>query len=78
MTLTALSEENRCTIHSDDGKYYDLNPLKASKDYQVQTPGGKDFYLNVCRGVATEAWGLGDAAEVGGFIRRDHGDFSVG
>uniref|UniRef100_A0A0W0FGG8 Autophagy-related protein 27 n=1 Tax=Moniliophthora roreri TaxID=221103 RepID=A0A0W0FGG8_MONRR len=76
--LAAPSEEKPCTIHSDDGKYYDLNPLKASKDYQVQTPGGKEFYLNICRGVATEAWGLDDAAEVGGFIRRDHGDFSVG
>ncbi|KAJ8081005.1 hypothetical protein PM082_017841 [Marasmius tenuissimus] len=71
------AEEKPCTIHSGDGKYYDLNPLKANKDYTFDTPGGHKFHLNVCQPVKTELWELSDP-EIGGFVRRDHGDFSVG
>ncbi|KAF9265270.1 mannose 6-phosphate receptor domain-containing protein [Marasmius fiardii PR-910] len=74
----ALPTENPCTIHDPStNDYYDLNPLKSNTDYKFTTPGGHDFYINVCRGVATDLWGLDDP-EIGAFIRRDHGDFSVG
>ncbi|KAL0576319.1 hypothetical protein V5O48_005668 [Marasmius crinis-equi] len=75
--LASAVEEKPCTIHSGDGKYYDLNPLKSNKDYEIKTSGGRTLYLNVCRPVVKELWSLPDA-DVGGFIRKDHGDFSVG
>ncbi|KAF5385162.1 hypothetical protein D9615_000918 [Tricholomella constricta] len=72
-------DEMPCTIHHD-GRYYDLNPLKASKDYEFQTPGNHLFAMNVCRRPVRETFGLKDVndAEIGGFVRRDHGDFSIG
>ncbi|KII93099.1 hypothetical protein PLICRDRAFT_49174 [Plicaturopsis crispa FD-325 SS-3] len=73
----ALADEKPCTIHDGD-KFYDLNPLKASKDYEFKTPGGHDFVLNVCRPVAHEVWHLPHPETVAGYIRRDHGDFSIG
>jgi len=76
----ALAEDNPCTLH-DNGKYYDLNPLKASKDYEIKTFSGKMLSLNVCQNVKTDMFGLKDdiqASDVGGFIRRGHGDFSLG
>ncbi|KDQ31574.1 hypothetical protein PLEOSDRAFT_1111859 [Pleurotus ostreatus PC15] len=79
VSLSFASEEKPCTIHSN-GKYYDLNRLKASKDYEFKTLGGHDAVLNVCRAVQHETWGLKteDPSEVAGFIRKDHGDFSIG
>ncbi|KIK63223.1 hypothetical protein GYMLUDRAFT_41547 [Collybiopsis luxurians FD-317 M1] len=73
------TEEKECTIHSD-GKYYDLNPLKASKDYEISTEKGHKIVLNVCKAINTETWGLKvpNSANVGGVIRKDHGDFSIG
>ncbi|KAF5343993.1 hypothetical protein D9758_012925 [Tetrapyrgos nigripes] len=73
-------EERPCTVHSSDGSYYDLNPLSASKDYDITTPGGHRIILNVCRSVQEETWNLkvDDPKDVAGFIRRDHGDFSIG
>ncbi|RDB15728.1 hypothetical protein Hypma_003964 [Hypsizygus marmoreus] len=72
-------DEKPCALHND-GKYYDLSPLKASKDYEFQTPGGHLFVINVCKRPVRETFGLKDAnnAEIGGFVRRDHGDFSIG
>ncbi|KAG5651212.1 hypothetical protein H0H81_009459 [Sphagnurus paluster] len=72
-------DEMPCTIHHG-GRYYDLNPLKASKDYEFQTPGNHLFVMNVCRTPVRETFGLKDVkvTEIGGFIRRDHGDFSIG
>ncbi|KDR85913.1 hypothetical protein GALMADRAFT_150280 [Galerina marginata CBS 339.88] len=74
------AEEKPCTTH-DNGKYYDLNPLKASKDYEVKTSTGEKLHINVCQSVRTEVFGLKedmDAADVGGFVRRAHGDFVIG
>ncbi|KAJ7052892.1 hypothetical protein C8F01DRAFT_1375682 [Mycena amicta] len=68
------------------GKYYDLNGLKASSDYTLKTPGGgreRELILNACKAVSHETWGLKmddvpDPATVAGFVRREHGDFSIG
>ncbi|KAJ8520466.1 hypothetical protein ONZ45_g2744 [Pleurotus djamor] len=73
------AQEKPCTIHPD-GKFYHLTPLQASKDYEFKTQGGHQVALNVCRSVRHETWGLDveDPSEVGTFIRKDHGDFSMG
>ena len=50
-------------------------------DYQIVTQSGRKLALNVCQSVKTETFGLKDgiqASEIGGFIRLDHGDFSIG
>jgi cation-dependent mannose-6-phosphate receptor len=54
--------------------------LKAAKDYQFETSNGYNFILNVCKSVAHESWNLKvpNPADVAGFIRRPHGDFSIG
>ncbi|KAF8971884.1 mannose-6-phosphate receptor binding domain-containing protein [Flammula alnicola] len=76
-----LAQEKPCTIH-DDGKYYDLNPLKSSNDYEVKTSTNQTLWLNVCQNVKTDLFGIKDdsidAGDVGGFIRRGHGDFVFG
>ncbi|KAG7088790.1 hypothetical protein E1B28_012754 [Marasmius oreades] len=78
LKANAIPTEKPCTIHDPStSDYFDLNPLKSNTDYKLTTPGGHNFYLNVCRGVNTDLWGLDDP-NIGGFIRRDHGDFSVG
>ncbi|KIJ66586.1 hypothetical protein HYDPIDRAFT_109650 [Hydnomerulius pinastri MD-312] len=80
LVTTSYADEKPCTLH-DGGNYYDLNPLKASKDYEFPIGSGHTFYLNVCRGVTTDPWntdvpeGDGDLA---GLVRRDHGDFAIG
>ncbi|KAJ8584103.1 mannose 6-phosphate receptor domain-containing protein [Rhizopogon salebrosus TDB-379] len=77
--LTVLADDKPCTLHHD-GNYYDLNPLKVSKDYEFKTPGGHSFYLNVCRRVTTEPWspGVPDGADIAGLVRKDHHDFAIG
>ncbi|THU96288.1 mannose 6-phosphate receptor domain-containing protein [Dendrothele bispora CBS 962.96] len=79
-TAAAALEERSCTIHDQDGNFYDLNPLSANTDYEFTSPGGHRFVLNVCRPIHGETWNLrvDDPADVAGFIRRDHGDFSIG
>ncbi|KAF9225147.1 mannose 6-phosphate receptor domain-containing protein [Gyrodon lividus] len=77
---SAFAAEKPCTLH-DGGSYYDLNPLKASKDYEFQTDDGHAFYLNVCRGVTTDPWNTGvdeSDGDIAGLVRRDHGDFAIG
>ncbi|KAH7923801.1 mannose 6-phosphate receptor domain-containing protein [Leucogyrophana mollusca] len=51
--------------------------IRSKRDYQFTTDSGRTFTLNVCRGVASETWNL-DESDVAGFVRRDHGDFSIG
>ncbi|KAG6919865.1 hypothetical protein DXG01_015573 [Tephrocybe rancida] len=48
--------------------------------YEFQTPGGHAFFLNVCRRPSKETFGLKDVDDVkiGGFVRQDHSDFSIG
>ncbi|KAL0952188.1 hypothetical protein HGRIS_008799 [Hohenbuehelia grisea] len=77
--FAADKTEKPCTIHAD-GKYYDLNPLSSRKDYEFKSPGGHDFILNVCRAITHETWGMKneDPNQVAGYVRRDHGDFSIG
>ncbi|KAF5375607.1 hypothetical protein D9757_008549 [Collybiopsis confluens] len=76
---SAPAEDAECTIHAD-GKYYDLRPLRASNDYEISTENGHKILLNVCKPISTEMWGLKvpNAENVGGVIRKDHGDFSIG
>ncbi|KAJ7149227.1 hypothetical protein C8R43DRAFT_1236564 [Mycena crocata] len=76
---SAYADENGCKGRNA-GKYYDLNGLQAGKDYTLKTPGGHEMVLSACKSVSHETWGLKveDPALVGGFIRRDHGDFSMG
>lgn len=52
----------------------------SSKDYEFQTPGDHLFAINICKRPVRESFGLKDVdeAEIGGFVRRDHGDFSIG
>ncbi|KAJ6467562.1 hypothetical protein C8R47DRAFT_1024947, partial [Mycena vitilis] len=73
------AEEKGCTGHNA-GKYYDLNGLQVGKDYTLKTAGGHELVLSACKSVSHETWGLKvqDPALVGGFVRRDHGDFSIG
>jgi len=56
--------------------------LLSRKDYEVVTQKGRKLFLNVCQSVKTETFGLKDdtiaPSEIGAFIRRDHGDFSIG
>ncbi|KJA28326.1 hypothetical protein HYPSUDRAFT_61955 [Hypholoma sublateritium FD-334 SS-4] len=75
-----FAQEKPCTLH-DNGKYYDLNPLRSSKDYEVKTSTNQSIWLNVCQNVRTDLFGMDDsidAGDVGGFIRRGHGDFVIG
>jgi len=57
-----------------------LNPLKSSKDYNFKSTGGREYFINVCRPVATETWALkvDKPEDAAGFTRGDHEDFSIG
>lgn len=48
------------------------------KDYSFTTFEGREYYLNVCKNVQTETWALEESDDVGGFTRKDRGDFSMG
>ncbi|KAG5220104.1 vacuolar sorting receptor [Salix suchowensis] len=78
MTLT-VSKQGRLVVLTLRRRLWN-NAVHSSKDYEFKTLGGHDAVLNVCRAVQHETWGLKteDPAEVAGFIRRDHGDFSIG
>ncbi len=80
LSLVSLATaDSECTVTAADG-YYDLTPLKAAKDYQVQA-NKRTFYLNVCRPVVDAVWNVKDvpdASKVGARFRADHGDFSMG
>ncbi|KAJ7581271.1 mannose-6-phosphate receptor binding domain-containing protein [Mycena floridula] len=80
------SQDKPCTL-VEAGKIYDLQPLSsASKDYGLRTSGDRILGLNVCKSVnwkvdvVQEPWALKDVdqSKVGAFIRREHGDFSIG
>ncbi|KAF9562278.1 mannose 6-phosphate receptor domain-containing protein [Agrocybe pediades] len=74
------ADEKPCTTH-DNGKYYDLSPLQASKDYEIETHTDRTIILNVCQSIRTEIFGSGDGVEpgdVGGAVRGAHGYFSLG
>ncbi|KAF8435782.1 mannose-6-phosphate receptor binding domain-containing protein [Boletus edulis BED1] len=77
-----FAEEKPCTVHDSANNYYDLNPLRTSKDHQFETDGGHTVYLNLCGGIKTKPWntGLDDDShvDIAGLVRRDHGDFAIG
>jgi len=78
---SVLATEKPCTVHDSANNYYDLNPLRASKDYEIQTDGGHAVYLNLCGGIHTESWHTGideSHVDIAGVVRRDHGDFAIG
>jgi cation-dependent mannose-6-phosphate receptor len=58
----------------------DSHNCLSSKDYEFQTPGGHTLTINACRSPVREPFGLRDVNEkdIGGFVRHDHGDFSIG
>ncbi|KAK2462896.1 hypothetical protein APHAL10511_005094 [Amanita phalloides] len=73
----SFAEEKACTIHGN-GNYYNLSPLKNSRDYELRTSGGQLLVLNVCNGVHRDLIGFKEGEDPAGFIRRGHGDFSIG
>jgi cation-dependent mannose-6-phosphate receptor len=76
--MSSEKEDKPCTLTLSDGTHYDLNPLSsASADYEA-TAGTTKFKLNVCRAVVSELWKVHDPDNVGGFVNREEGDFSLG
>jgi hypothetical protein len=47
-------------------------------DYKLKLPNGSDAAVSVCGPLTGETWGLDEAKDLGGRVRRDHGDFSLG
>ncbi|ORY27462.1 mannose-6-phosphate receptor binding domain-containing protein [Naematelia encephala] len=73
-----MSADTPCTLTLADGTHYDLSSLASAKaDYEAKV-GETSYKLNVCRGVVSELWHLDDAENVGGFVSRQGGDFSLG
>ncbi|KAF7300411.1 PLCXc domain-containing protein [Mycena chlorophos] len=77
LAAAASAQDTKPCTGRNGGKYYDLNGL-ASGDYSVTTPGGHELTLSACKAVTKETWGLDDPKTVGGFVRKEHGDFSLG
>ncbi|KAF9780919.1 mannose-6-phosphate receptor binding domain-containing protein [Thelephora terrestris] len=75
---TSARDEKPSTVHDSEGIHYDLSGLTAKKDCSRTTFEGREDYINVCKSVQTETWALEDSGEVGGFTRKDRGDFSIG
>ncbi|PPQ72414.1 hypothetical protein CVT24_002985 [Panaeolus cyanescens] len=79
-TISAYGDGRPCTT-TENGKIYDLSPLTLSKDYDIKLPSGLTLSINICQNVKSELWGLKDGLkqeDVGGFVRRAHGDFAIG
>ncbi|WVR03836.1 hypothetical protein IAU60_000833 [Kwoniella sp. DSM 27419] len=67
-----------CTVTTEDGTHYDLSSLaSASQDYVAQV-GETSYNLNICRGVVGELHKVDDPDTVGGYVRKDDGDFVLG
>jgi cation-dependent mannose-6-phosphate receptor len=51
-----------------------------SEDYTFTSPNGHNYIINVCQPVMSETWAVKvDKPEnIGGFTRREHGDFALG
>ena len=67
-----------CTLTLAGGTYYDLSALSSAKSDYIAEVGDSSYKLNVCRGVVSELWQLDDPEDVGGFLSRPEGDFSLG
>ncbi|KAF8515797.1 mannose-6-phosphate receptor binding domain-containing protein [Hysterangium stoloniferum] len=72
-----LGQQGDC-VAEDNGKYYDLNPLKSKTDYKATSESGLEFTLNVCTAVTTETWQMANPATVEAFYRGPHSDISIG
>ncbi|CAL1694206.1 unnamed protein product [Somion occarium] len=79
LTPHALADDKSCTT-TVDGKHYDLNQLKANKDYTFKSLGGQPYRINVCAPVVSEIWApkVDKPEEIAAVTRRQHGDFSIG
>ncbi|CAK5279071.1 unnamed protein product [Mycena citricolor] len=80
VSTVGAAEDKPCTAHHD-GKYYDLNRVQSTDDYKLSSPENLEIVLSACKSVSQETWGLkgiDDPANVAGFVRRGHGDFSLG
>lgn len=73
-----MSSDNPCTLTLPDGTHYDLFPLSSSSADYVSQVGDVSYKLNVCRAVVSELWKIDDPENVGGFVSRTGGDFSLG
>ncbi|KIJ53695.1 hypothetical protein M422DRAFT_775718 [Sphaerobolus stellatus SS14] len=73
----AFAQEKECAVE-EDGKYYDLSPLKSNSDYSVKTETGREYVLNVCTRVLQEPWALDNAETVGAKYRGARSDISMG
>ncbi|WVW80082.1 hypothetical protein I302_102055 [Kwoniella bestiolae CBS 10118] len=67
-----------CTLTLDDGTHYDLSPLGSAKADYVAQVGETSYNLNICRGVVGELHAVEDPDTVGGYVRKDDGDFVLG
>lgn len=48
------------------------------QDTNFELPNGQFAALSVCGPLTNETWHLNEAKDLGGRVRRDHGDFSLG
>ena len=66
-----------CIIHRTIDR---LTASAVSEDYTFKSPDGHNYTINVCRPVITETWAakVDEPKNIGGFTRREHGDFSLG
>ncbi|WWC68691.1 uncharacterized protein I206_102625 [Kwoniella pini CBS 10737] len=67
-----------CTLTLDDGTHYDLSPLGSAKSDYIAQVGETSYNLNICRGVVGELHAVEEPDTVGGFVRKDDGDFILG
>ncbi|KAL1722672.1 mannose-6-phosphate receptor binding domain-containing protein [Schizophyllum commune] len=90
LPLTSLAAEPKikpCTAYDPiNDNFFNLAPLKAARDYTFRdeaSDSGTEYLINICRPVETETWHVAgadviDIGDVGAFVRRDRGDFSMG
>ncbi|KAI4522054.1 mannose 6-phosphate receptor domain-containing protein [Schizophyllum commune Loenen D] len=90
LPLTSLAAEPKikpCTAYDPiNDNFFNLAPLKAARDYTFgdeASDSGTEYLINICRPVETETWHVAgadviDIGDVGAFVRRDRGDFSMG
>ncbi|KAL1741173.1 mannose-6-phosphate receptor binding domain-containing protein [Schizophyllum fasciatum] len=90
LSTVALAAEPKikpCTAYdAANDAFYNLSPLKAARDYAFRdeaSDSGTEYLINICRPVDTETWHVDgadaiDIGDVGAFVRRDRGDFSMG
>ena len=67
-----------CTLTLPGGTHYDLSSLSSAKADYIANVNETSYKLNVCRGVVSELWQLDEPQNVGGFVSRPEGDFSLG